>query len=60
MLQVALRVRAGGKPEDTQLQVFGNDFETPDCTCIRDYVHIANLCAAYLLAMERLMGGKIS
>ena len=60
ILREALRVRGGGKPEDTQLQVFGDDFDTPDGTCIRDYVHIADLCAAHLLAMERLMGGKVS
>ena len=53
-------MRGGGKPEDTQLQVFGDDFDTPDGTCIRDYVHIADLCAAHLLALERLMGGKVS
>jgi UDP-glucose-4-epimerase GalE len=57
ILLEALRVRAGGKPEDTQLQVFGEDFDTPDGTCVRDYVHIADLCAAHLLALERLMGG---
>ena len=41
----------------TQLQVFGDDFDTPDGTCVRDYVHIADLCAAHLAAMERLSGG---
>ena len=60
ILREALRVRAGGKPEETRLQVFGEDFDTPDGTCIRDYVHIADLCAAHLLAMERLMSGKVS
>jgi UDP-glucose-4-epimerase GalE len=58
ILQEALRVRTGGDPADTQLQVFGDDFETPDGTCVRDYVHIADLCSAHLLAMERLMAGK--
>ena len=60
ILREALRVRAGGKPDDTRLQVFGDDFDTPDGTCIRDYVHIADLCAAHLLALERLMGGGVS
>jgi UDP-glucose-4-epimerase GalE len=59
ILREALRVRAGGNPEDTQLQVFGDDFDTPDGTCIRDYVHIADLCTAHLLAMERLLGGAV-
>ncbi len=60
VIKEALRVRAGGNPEDTQLNVFGDDFDTPDGSCIRDYVHIADLCAAHLLAMERLLGGKVS
>ena len=60
VLREALRVRDGGKPEDTLLQVFGDDFATPDGTCIRDYVHIEDLCAAHLLAMQRLMSGKVS
>ena len=37
----------------TQLQVFGDDFDTPEGTCIRDYGHVADLCAAHLLAMKR-------
>ncbi len=53
----ALRLRAGGNPAETKLQVFGDDFDTPDGTCVRDYVHIVDLCAAHLLAMQRLMRG---
>ena len=60
ILQEALRVRAGGKPEDTRLQVYGDDFDTPDGSCVRDYVHIADLCAAHLLAMERLLDGRVA
>lgn len=56
VLREALRVRAGGKPADTQLQIFGDDFDTPDGTCIRDYVHIADLCGAHEQAMDRLLG----
>lgn len=58
VLQEALRVRAGGKPVDTQLHVFGDDFDTPDGTCIRDYVHIADLCRAHEQAMDRLLGSE--
>ena len=54
ILREALRVRAGGDPADTRLQVFGNDFDTPDGTCVRDYVHIVDLCSAHLLALNRL------
>ena len=58
ILREALRVRDGGNPVDTQLQIFGTDFDTPDGTCIRDYVHVTDLCAAHLLAVHRLDGEK--
>ncbi len=60
ILREALRVRVGGNPADTVLQVFGDDFDTPDGSCVRDYVHVEDLCAAHLLAMERLMAGKVA
>ena len=55
VLNECLRVRNGGDPEQTQLQVFGTDFDTKDGSCIRDYIHVADLCQAHLLAAERLM-----
>lgn len=36
------------------LKVFGRDYDTPDGTCIRDYIHIGDLCDAHLLALEYL------
>ena len=42
------------------IQIFGNDYKTPDGTCIRDYIHIVDLCAAHLLALERLRSGAPS
>ncbi len=39
---------------DTQLKVFGSDYDTRDGTCIRDYVHIEDLASAHLLAMEAI------
>jgi len=39
------------------LQVFGRDYDTPDGTCIRDYVHVQDLAAAHLSALERLRRG---
>jgi UDP-glucose 4-epimerase len=37
------------------IEVFGRDYDTPDGTCIRDYVHVADLCRAHLLALESLL-----
>lgn len=57
VLREALRVAAGGAPEETGLNLFGTDLATPDGTCVRDYTHVSDLCAAHLLAADRLMGG---
>jgi len=43
--------------EAPELQVFGDDYDTPDGTCIRDYVHVSDLAAAHVKALERLCGG---
>lgn len=56
VLQEALRIRKGGRPEDTELCIFGDDYDTADGTCIRDYIHVHDLCAAHLAALERLNG----
>jgi UDP-glucose 4-epimerase len=39
------------------ISVFGTDYDTPDGTCIRDYVHVADLCDAHLLALRHLLDG---
>jgi UDP-glucose 4-epimerase len=39
------------------ISVFGRDYDTPDGTCIRDYVHINDLCQAHALALQSLMDG---
>ncbi len=40
------------------LQIFGNDYNTPDGTAIRDYIHIVDLAKAHLAALERMLSGK--
>jgi UDP-glucose 4-epimerase len=57
VLNEAARVADGGDPRDTRLAVFGDDFDTPDGTCVRDYIHVTDLCAAHLQAADRLMHG---
>ncbi len=41
-----------------QVTVFGNDYPTPDGTCIRDYIHVTDLGEAHLLALDALAGGQ--
>ena len=41
-----------------ELIVFGNDYNTPDGTCIRDYLHIVDLAKAHVIAIERLIEKK--
>jgi UDP-glucose-4-epimerase GalE len=41
-----------------EFEIFGNDYNTPDKTCIRDYVHVNDLAQAHLLALARLLAGK--
>ena len=43
-----------------KLTVFGTDYDTPDGTCVRDYVHVVDLCAAHLTALEHLARGGAS
>ena len=56
----ALRVLGGGASEATTLRVFGDDFPTGDGTCIRDYVHVNDLCQAHSLALDRLLANKVN
>jgi len=42
---------------DRRLQVFGNDYDTPDGTCIRDYIHVDDLADAHVKALDHLAAG---
>lgn len=48
-----LKAVAGGR----ELTIFGTDYDTPDGTCVRDYVHVTDLCRAHLLAADYLDRG---
>ncbi|MBC7336304.1 MAG: UDP-glucose 4-epimerase, partial [Clostridia bacterium] len=41
-----------------QFVVFGTDYPTPDGTCIRDYIHVEDLCRAHIMVMEALQAGS--
>ncbi len=51
ILQVALGQRE-------KLIIFGDDYDTPDGTCIRDYIHVMDLAEAHILALEALADGR--
>ncbi|MEZ5317014.1 MAG: UDP-glucose 4-epimerase GalE [Vicinamibacterales bacterium] len=52
----AIRAAGGGPP----LTVFGDDYDTPDGTCLRDYVHVTDLAAAHVQALDALASGRPS
>lgn len=54
LIPITLQVALGLRPH---LELFGTDYPTPDGTCIRDYIHVADLSQAHLLALEALAGG---
>jgi UDP-glucose-4-epimerase GalE len=56
LIPLLLKAIVSGKP----ISLFGDDYETPDGTCIRDYVHVMDLAAAHVLALENLLSGGTS
>jgi UDP-arabinose 4-epimerase len=54
LIPLALMAAEGSSPE---LQIFGNDYPTPDGTCIRDYIHVNDLAAAHVKALQHLADG---
>ncbi|GIH12597.1 UDP-glucose 4-epimerase GalE [Rugosimonospora africana] len=51
LIPIALQVAAGKREK---LQLFGDDYPTPDGTCLRDYIHITDLAGAHLLALSTM------
>ncbi|MEM7305719.1 MAG: UDP-glucose 4-epimerase GalE [Planctomycetota bacterium] len=54
LIPLVLQVALGQRDE---ILIFGDDYDTPDGTCIRDYIHIEDLGDAHLRALARLQGG---
>jgi UDP-glucose 4-epimerase len=57
LIPLVIDAALGRRP---QLDVFGNDYPTPDGTCLRDYVHVSDLTDAHLLALDRLERASIT
>lgn len=55
LIPLVLQVALGQRPA---IQILGNDYPTPDGTCIRDYVHVEDLAEAHLAALDRLRPGQ--
>lgn len=56
LIPVIMKVALGRIP---RFQVFGNDYPTPDGTCIRDYVHVEDLATAHMLSLDHLAHGNV-
>lgn len=54
LLKIAAQAATGQRPD---IQIFGDDYPTPDGTCVRDYIHVSDLAAAHLAALRHLEAG---
>lgn len=57
LIPLVLQAASGRR---AHIEVFGRDYDTPDGTCVRDYIHIVDLCQAHLLALGKLCRGAES
>src|SRR4029453_19013580 len=57
LIPLVLKAALGKIPK---VSIFGNDYDTPDGTAIRDYIHISDLSSAHMLALDHLRAGKRS
>ncbi len=51
LIPLIIQAAMGKRPD---VKIYGTDYPTPDGTCIRDYIHIEDLCRAHLLALDKL------
>lgn len=55
LIPLVLRVALGRTPS---IRIFGDDYDTPDGTCVRDYVHVADVASAHVVALDRTAPGE--
>ena len=56
LIPLLFRAAKTGQP----IQIFGDDYPTPDGTCVRDYIHVGDLATAHLAALDHLLAGGAS
>ena len=57
LIPIVLQAAAGKRP---CIKMFGNDYPTPDGTCVRDYIHVNDLARAHILALEKMVKDNVS
>jgi len=57
LIPLVLQVALGQRPS---AKIFGDDYDTPDGTCLRDYIHIVDLARAHMLALEKDVSGPFN
>ena len=56
LIPLVLDAAAGRRPD---VKIFGTDYPTPDGTCLRDYIHVADLAVAHVIGLQALMEGRL-
>lgn len=54
LMPIVMKVAKGEYPE---LSVYGDDYDTPDGTCIRDYIHVVDLARGHIMALDKMTSG---
>lgn len=55
LMPIVMKVATGEIPE---LSIYGNDYDTPDGTCVRDYIHVVDLAKGHLAALDKIGSGE--